>query len=186
MLVRYTAEVLDNWTTSFPNCEPVAHELRSAFPHRWVRFHSLADGKRYPESESEYQALLDRHNAVVGSLARPRDSIVLLTTEFSDAPTPLRVPVDWPGSAWWRSTDGDSSFWHIYAVEVVWEPGLFDGLVRRVADDATGNVMVCHPECDWLVHPYDGGMDVILGSTTLRDRLSRQFEDWLSDRADGL
>jgi hypothetical protein len=181
-----TAEVLDNWTSSFPSCDPIAHQLRSAFPDRWVRFHSLANAKRYPESEREYQALLDRHTAVVEALARPDEDVVLLTTEFSDLSTPSRIPADWPDSTWWRSLSVDGSFWHVYAANVRWKPHLFDGLIRRVADDVTGNVMICHSASEWLIHPYDGGMDVILGWTASRNRLRERFKDWLSLRTDGL
>ncbi len=38
--------MLGNWNMQFPDCEPVAHLLREAFPSRWVRFHGLPGSKR--------------------------------------------------------------------------------------------------------------------------------------------
>ena len=130
--------------------------------------------------------MLDRFNSVVGELARPETTIVLLTTEFSFAPEPKRAPSDWPEVVWWRSVEVEDSFWHVYAAEVKWQAQRFDDVVRRVAADATGNVMMCHPACEWVVHPYDGGTDVILASTESRNLLRERFIGWLSSRSDGL
>jgi hypothetical protein len=175
------------WTESFPDCEPVADRLKWAFPDRWVRFHSLPGSKRYPESEVEYQIVLDRHNAVLGALTPVRATVIILTTEFSVLRVPASPPDDWPSGAWWRTVAyDDDSFWHVYAAEVAWVPGVFDGLIRRVASDVTGNVMVCDPRCTWVVHPYDGGMDVLTASPGVRDDLRARFRSWLSGRPDGL
>lgn len=178
--------MLDRWSTSFPGCEPVAHELQAAFAHRWVRFHSLPGSKRYPDSETEYELVLDRHNAVITALTPAGAPLVVLTTVFSDVSAPSEPPRDdWPASTWWRAVQVDDAFWHVYAAQTRWEPHRFDTLLRRVADDSTGNVMICPPGCDWLIHPYDGGMDVFLDSAKSRDGLRERFRDWLSPRADG-
>jgi hypothetical protein len=55
-----------------------------------------------------------------------------------------------------------------------------------VADDHLRNVMLFQPDADWLIHPYDGGIDVILGSSTDRDKLAQTYRAWRSDRADGM
>ena len=142
--------MLEKWSMSFPDCEPLAHQLRSVFADRWVRFHSLPESKRYPESEAEYGVVMRRHNAVLGALHQPGFSMVLLTTETA------------------------------------WEPGFFNPIIRRVADDVIGNVMICEADCRWIVHPYDGGMDVVLSCTDQRDRLRERFVDWLSLYPGGL
>ena len=41
------------WQQHFGSCAPVAHLLRDRFGDRWVRFHSLEESKRYPETEDE-------------------------------------------------------------------------------------------------------------------------------------
>jgi len=46
--------------------------------------------------------------------------------------------------------------------------------------------MVVDSGCRWIYHPYDGGMDLILGTTEQRDQLKAEFSDWLSALPSGL
>jgi len=188
---------LDKWDEQFPNCEPVAHWLRIAFPDRWVRFHSLPGSKRYPEDESEYATVLHRHNCILGELTGSEQSVVLLATEYSESPNPVHLQAELqtlaPDAIPWRSVpmhelDGDfadPSFWHVFASAWEWHPGLFDPIVRLVADAIAVNIMIVNPDCRWLLHPYDGGMDVIAESSGARDCLKLSHADWLSPRPDG-
>lgn len=190
--------MLDHWPLQFPGCEPVAHRLRDALAHRWVRFHSLPESKRYPEHPDEYAELLARHNRVLGALAAVGDAVVLLTTGYSEAsevtPRPAELRSLDPAARPWRSVpmhelDGDPAhpnYWHVFASTWAWRPGVLDPVVRLVADDAAANVMIVAPDCRWLLHPYDGGMDVLLESPASRDRLRSSFAGWLSSRPDGL
>lgn len=196
-LVVRRHDMLTNWHQSFPSCEPVAHHLRAAFPDRWVRFHSLPRSKRYPENETEYAMVLERHNRVLGQLAHNGETIVLVTTGYSDTVEPIRednLEVMDPFATHWHSVAmrqkddnfSEPSYWHVFVSERGWKPGLFDNLVRKIANDVVANVMMVAVDCRWLLHPYDGGMDVILESSAARDKLKRRFREWLSARADGL
>lgn len=46
---------------------------------QWVRFHSLPRSKRYADTLSEYQILLDRHNTVLSEL-KARDIYLFTAT----------------------------------------------------------------------------------------------------------
>jgi hypothetical protein len=188
---------LSNWQVWFPGCEPIAHHLRTAFPQRWVRFHSLPGSQRYPGSEAEYATVLSRHNCILGELAEPGQKVVLLTTGFSESPEPVRQhelqALDSDGVPWrslaMHDLEADytrPSYWHVYASEWEWRPGRFDRLIRLVADDVVSNVAIVGTSYPWLLHPYDGGMDVIAESTAARDRLKTAHADWLSTLASGL
>jgi len=190
--------MLDSWQDWFPNCEPVAHQLRQAFEDRWVRFHSLPDSKRYPENEAEYAMVLERHNRILGELAQDDEIVALLTTGYSQTAAPIRLEAELleldPRAVPWRtvamheqdSNFGEPTFWHVFVSQQRWRPGLLNGLVRMIADDKLANIMIVAIDCRWLVHPYDGGMDVILDSSAARDRLKARYSQWLSARADGL
>jgi hypothetical protein len=169
-----------------------------AFPERWVRFHSLPGSKRYPEDDAEYAEVLARHNAILGELASSGAQVVLVTTGYSSSPVPSRsypevVAFD-PGASPWRTVamhrveeDFDKPrYWHLFASAWEWRPGAFDPLVRLVADDVVANVLVVAPDCRWVLHPYDGGMDVIAESPESRRLLRAKYAAWLSARADGL
>lgn len=191
-------ETLSCWEARFPNCEPVGHLLRTALPDRWVRFHSLPASKRFPEEDAEYATVLNRHNCILGELAGPKHAVVLLSTGYSESMDPVRTDsalefLD-PTATPWRSLPmhvlepgfGTLSYWHIFASSWKWHPGLFDPIVRLVADDVLANIMIVEASCRWLLHPYDGGMDVIAESAAARDRLRLDYADWLSIRPDGL
>jgi len=190
--------MLNNWQEKFPHCEPVSHLLRTAFRDRWVRFHSLPESKRWPENEDEYEILLHRHNTILSELLGTERSVVLLTTGYSKTPQPIRMypeldAID-PNATPWRTVAlhalerdfSNPNYWHVFASEWEWRAELFNLLIRLVADDAVANVMIVHPGCRWLLHPYDGGMDVIAESPTVREQLRAAHTDWLSSRADGL
>ncbi len=167
-------------------------------PDRWVRFHSLPGSKRYPEDEAEYATVLNRHNRILGELAGSERGVVLLSTGYSESPNPVRPQpaletLD-PKAKPWRSVPmheleagfDTPSYWHVFASAWEWRSGLFDPIVRLVADDVLANVMIVNSACRWLLHPYDGGMDVIAESPAARDRLKSCYADWLSPRPDGL
>jgi hypothetical protein len=78
------------------------------------------------------------------------------------------------------------NFWHVSASVHEWQPSLFDPIVRLVADDVLADVMIVDPDCRWVLHPYDGGMDVIMGSSADRDRLKSANSEWLSSHPAGL
>ncbi|WP_425586206.1 DUF3885 domain-containing protein [Streptomyces sannanensis] len=43
------------WESNWPGTLPLGHLLRSAWPDRWVRFHSLPESKRYADTEAEFK-----------------------------------------------------------------------------------------------------------------------------------
>jgi hypothetical protein len=190
--------MLADWDRRFPNCEPIGHHLRTAFPERWVRFHSLPGSKRYPEDEAQYAEVLARHNAILGELTSPGAQVVLVTTGYSGSSMPSRsypeVAAFDPGASPWRTVamhrveEGfdEPCYWHLFASAREWRPGAFDPLVRLVASDAVANALVVAPDCRWALHPYDGGMDVIAESPEGWRLLRAKYSAWLSARADGL
>jgi hypothetical protein len=189
--------MLSDWDRWYPECEPVGHLLRQSFKRRWVRFHSLPGSKRYPEDDAEYVEVLRRHNAILGELARPGEAVVLLTTDYSDSKEPEATrsypelaALD-PNAKLWRTLDGEASgagigYWHCSTSDHVWEPGTFDPIVRLVAEDVVANVLMVAADCSWVLHPYDGGMDVIAESEAFKEGLRGKYKGWLSARPDGL
>lgn len=181
--------MLPDWDHCFPNCPPLGHRLRLAFPARWVRFHSLPGSKRYPENESEYAEVLARHNIILGELTDPEHDVVLVTTEYSESPSPIN-----PNASLWRTIPmheaedefDEPNYWHLYTSIRVWRPGEFDPLVRLIAADAMADVLIVAPDCRWVLHPYDGGMDVLSESPQACRTLRERHLAWLSAREDGM
>ena len=184
------------WQANYGLCPPdlVYHE----YPDRWVRFHSLPESKRYPDGEAEYQCVLGLHNAILSEISAPGEDLWLISTGHSSTPTPIRdnealAHFD-PAAQFWRSIarhklEGDEdnpNYEHLFVSRWPWEPGIFDWFIRLVANEEVTNAHIVNQSAQTLFHPYDGGADIILRTTSERDRLKQTFHDWLSPREDGL
>ncbi|MEY9904868.1 hypothetical protein ABIA35_001084 [Catenulispora sp. MAP12-49] len=189
----------DTWLRSWPGITPVAHPLRSRFPSRWVRFHSLPESKRYATSDAEHAEILHRHHTILAALTRhpapESQRLVVITCSWSDTSRPVprdsAVATAMPIADHWRSDDlatdpGFHSWQHHYASVTTLASTDLDRLLMTVADDMTGGVLIVGPGLNWLYHPYDGGADVIAESTDDRDRLATAFPDWRSPQPSGL
>jgi len=183
------------WQRRWPTASKLPYELRG-LRDQWVRFHALPDSKRYPATNAEYRTIMARHNTILAELVA-ETTVLVVTAGYSDAAEPerpFRCPetvTAHPGATYWTSActgeePGFESWIHLYVSEVPWTQGSLDTLLRQVADDIIANVLVADPDLRWLYHPYDGGMDVLLSSTTKRDALRDRHMDWLSARPDGL
>ncbi|TWT61571.1 DUF3885 domain-containing protein [Rubinisphaera italica] len=182
------------WRSEFPTCAAIPYLLRDAYPERWVRFHSLPESKRYAENETEYQIILHRHNAVLDQLATQDVPLLLASTEFGETTTPTRADsplvaldpsarCDWTFKA--DPADSENYYRYLFISEWKWKPGIFDPILRLVADWKIVDTMIVCPTANWICHPYNGGADFILPNRQSRDQLKARFADWLSSHPRG-
>jgi hypothetical protein len=137
------------WDRKWPECPPFAHWLPDHYPDRWVRFPSLPEPKRYPDSEAEYAIVLDRHYTVLSDL-NPGSHLLIITAEWTD--TPQTTPQRWPRrsevaptSRHWQTLIEEPDFrshTQLYAKARPWQPGTLDILLRAVADDEINGVLL--------------------------------------------
>lgn len=190
-------EIRAYWCNTYPTCAPVGYWLRNAYRDRWVRFHSLPESKRYPETESEYQIVLHRHSSVLSELASSNEQLVFLSTGYSETPEPirddLRLEAIDPDAQHWETVamhelEGEEypNYWHMYMSVWPWAFRVFDPVLRLVADNVVANTMIVSMKNQWVYHPYDGGADVVLRDPETRNGLKKQFELWLSKHPEGL
>ena len=69
---------------------------------------------------------------------------------------------------------------------IVMDRQRLDPLLRLVADEVVSDVLLADPDLRWLYHPYDGGIDVAVSSTSERDAVRERHRDWLSAHPTGL
>jgi hypothetical protein len=97
-----------------------------------------------------------------------------------------------PAAAYWTSvlTDdsvpGEETWTHLWVSAAPLRSEELPRLLRLVADDVTGGVIITTAEMGWLYAPYDGGADVIAASPGHRDQLRRGHKGWLSAHPAGL
>ncbi|MEZ4390990.1 MAG: hypothetical protein R3A48_07840 [Polyangiales bacterium] len=186
------------WSRVIGEAPPIPYSLRDLCQSRWVRFHALPDARRYAASPADTDEILRRHNALLDHLARRAPRVFLVTTAYSDdrsvaARASQLCALD-PSAQPWRVLPmhalADHSevpnFWHLFASEWTWRPGIFDEILRLVADDEVANVLWLFDGAGCVYHPYDGGADVVLSSTAARDEIRAAYASWLSARRDGL
>ncbi|MEP9391354.1 hypothetical protein ABLE94_03720 [Gordonia sp. VNK1] len=193
------ADFDDMWRSRRGDLEPIGHLLRYRVGDTWVRFHTLPGAKRSPENDAEHRTVFSRHRAVLSELSSvagtsPRDLRVLTSAGSSTSQPTARSPrlvAACGRAAYWRSLlvddDMDSQWWqHVYiGTSTLGSPQL-RALLRLVADDRAGDVIIASPGADWLYHPYDGGGDVITPTQAIRDGLRDRFFRWLPPNAEGL
>ncbi|GAA3492459.1 DUF3885 domain-containing protein [Streptomyces cremeus] len=184
------------WRERRPAGPPVAHTFRTAYPDRWVRFHSLPESKRHPATEAEYAIVLDRYNTVLDALFAGGD-VLVVTMDWSSTPDgPAGRPSPrrelHPGGVrWWTESDLDDpdpefhTHTRLYADRRGWERGCVDALLRAVADEALVEVFLTDPDLRRIHHPYDGGADVVLTTSAERDALRSRHSAWLSTHPSG-
>lgn len=183
------------WQAKYPACPAIPYVLRDAYPERWVRFHSLPESKRYAENDAEYQIILHRHNAILDRLAKQDAQLLLISTEFDGTGIPTRadsplVDLDSAARCIWTfkadPNDDENYYRHLFMSEWQWKPGIFDPILRLVADWKIVDIMIVCADRNWICHPYDGGADFILPNQAQRDHLKSSFSDWLSSNPRGL
>lgn len=183
-----------SWQARWPQLVPISHLLR-ADKDRWVRFHSLPGSKRYADTPVEYSTILNRHNTVLEELGARIGELNVITLEVAFTPVPRdRHPVleellpD--AECWtvlsWPHLDPVLAFGHAYVNRVSWQPGRLDDLLRKVADDELGHVIIGAHDLAWLYAPYDGGADVLLSTSAMRNGLRDRHRQWLSEHASEL
>ncbi|MFE7439512.1 hypothetical protein ACFU7X_03495 [Streptomyces chartreusis] len=161
-----------------------------------MRFHSLPDSKRYPETEDEYAIALHRYNTILDELFEGTD-VYVITVAWSWEPggpelPPVRREVHPQGARWTMLAYDDDpdpelhSYTHLYTDRRLWRPGTVDDILREVADDVLSGVIITDSGLTRIHHPYDGGADVILTTTSERDALRERHTDWLSSHPSGL
>ena len=181
------------WIDKLGRADPLAHELRERFADRWVRFHTLPASKRYPDTEAETAEILKRHNTLLSELFAPGAEIFLLTTHYTADKTPgtsyaALAAMDMAAQPWTTifGEDEDDVHAHIYVSPWTWVPGVFDPVLRLVINDQVSNIMIADPAAQCLLHPYDGGVDVIAKSPEDRSHITKLHPDWLPQHPSGL
>ena len=182
------------WDTYYPESNPIGHELRIAYPDRWLRIHSLPNSKRYAESEDEYQTILVRQNRIISDLFGEGSQIIIVSGQYEmelseKASTVLSDYGQFEKCQTialhklYPEEYEDDFYYDVYIRTDHWKRNSQNELLRNIADDDFRAMFIC-PKRKCIVAPYDGGLDVIVDSTAKRNQLKEKYKDWLSKRED--
>ena len=187
-------EKLNTFWSSFANdCAPEADELKNVLKERWVRFHSLPESKRYPENEQEFIEIFSRHNTVLTEIFGLPIDLFIVLPEYSGKREPTR-PENillglYPKTDYWKTIDqsdeDEEYFTHLHAAKIHYTGSELDDLLRLVAEEKVGSVLIFTDDGKAIFHPYDGGADIIMSNADARDSLKQKHVDWLSSYPGG-
>jgi hypothetical protein len=184
------------WQSKISEIAPAGHVLRRFLADNWVRFHSLPESKRYPETESEYLELLRRHSEVANELFSPNEPIFIFRSYLKEQKLRGKQKHQLAGRQLLESMiklpanlgvliESDDDLYCVRAMITVWKPEFFDVLIRQVSNEEQTGVTFVSPATKNIYCPYDGGMDIFSFSVN-RAVLEAKFLDWQSTRSDKL
>lgn len=189
-------EFIKYWQQHYGKCLPIGYILRDNFKDRWFRIHTLPNSKRYPETETEVEIILHRHNILLTELLGANGHYMLITTGYSETANPIfsyhllnKLICDRKHCF---SVDMDAlahsgiGYWHFFISERRWQVDTINPILKLVANDEVGNILFVGIEKPFIYHPYDGGADIIMETTLAKENFKKQYSNWLSQRSDGL
>lgn len=181
--------VLARWRSVWGSTAPLSHLMRWDWPDRVLRFHSLPNHERLPETEEEREEIWDRFLALHTSLRalhHSEESLLFVLGRSRRRPRRREglgalaelLP---PGSFLATWSDGEDEDQIDYDIWLHVGPLSVEAL-RALSDEAADDAMlfaVADESCSWCLVPYDGGFDVLGMTDEDREMLREGFSDWL-------
>jgi hypothetical protein len=190
--VTRTAE--DVWLAATAPLIP-PHRLKFELAERWVRFYTLPNGKRYPDTAGEHEEMRRRADILLADACDGTSEVMFVTGLYGprgQVPTrsvaQLRVQ---PDAGYWREVSdvgSDDDDWplHQWASFGDYSPHGFDETVELVSAEQLVQTFVVATARNVIVHFYDGGVDVILPTADERGRWYERHKEWASPHPSGL
>jgi hypothetical protein len=180
------------WNQAFDTVPPVGWLLREALHGRWFRVHTLPESKRYPETESEYGEALRRQAALGDEVLGTGNPCWIVVPEYrigSEASVEFpEIPATTLGRGLVFSDDDPDDppmMMTAWVAEVAWSPASSLTTRRAIIDDKFRALWVSKTTAE-VFAPYDGGVDVIVATSTRRDELVAKYASWLSPHPTGM
>ena len=191
------------WAKMLPLSPPISYVLRTAYPERWFRIHSLPESKRYPENDAEWAILLGRQNCLIEDLLGKGSKVWLVTGQYDttngadfvftpDSPldhlsftalTPFAEATYFDEIA--SDEYADEGLYRPFLTEISSDSPIWKELLMRIANWELSAFFVTM-DGQVVIAPYDGGVDVILKDEATRNAYREKYRDWLSAHESGL
>jgi hypothetical protein len=191
------------WSAATGQMPPVTYLFQGDFQDRWFRIHSLPKSKRYADTPAEWQLLLQRQHTLLNDLLGAEKRLLLFTGYYTH--DEQEQATGFQDFLVREAVFNDLNFTPLPTVDLhgfdaeVYEPGAhywpllaelapnapqLEAILCAIADDVSRAVFIGE-RSQVLVAPYDGGVDIILPTSQLRDHYRYKYRAWLSAREDG-
>ena len=189
-----------HWHQLYPNILPLSHLFKYYFSDYWIRLYSFQNGQRYANHDNEMHSLLEFQNEVINECLIPNQSLYIVSHQFKH-PTEIifeqnlnHLPYKFVASSPIYPYQVDSKFYEddqkallliSLSTQTIWQTHSHDILLSQIANDEI-NAFLMPLDNQCIIAPYDGGIDLIIFSTQLRNQMKSKYLDRISTRDDGL
>lgn len=165
--------------------------LRAAAETPWIRFHSLPDSKRYPETAEERRIVLSRQTALGDAVLGDGEPCWIAVCLWGPGPgrgmlgpdlSPLGLELAY---GFQEPDDPEAQRAAIYAARTIWHASSFTGLLLEMAEDRGPRALWFSHQRGAVFAPYDGGVDIFAGRDGV-EALRLKYSGWLSSHPAGL
>lgn len=181
-------EFVSLWRRFYGPLPPQGPRLRKRLPDRWLRIHSLPQGKRFAEGPDDEAELLTRANTAASVVLGEGATVWMIAASFELEP-PGQLPelqgVTLEPAITCEPDEDLETRAVFHGARVAWQDGVFDDAILAVAEDRR-RVIWMNEQTGEVFAPYDGGVDLVLTHRPRRDALREQWRAWLSTRKDGM
>jgi len=155
----------------------------------WTRFHALPEAKRYAETQSEQQVILDRAAEIADHLYEDGQDVWLTTCYLNREGSPWASSKALPGitaTLHFEVSRDESEFFEepmkveVFVCKLIWRPGQFNTLLGEIAEGRE-NAIWFDPLSRRVLAPYDGGFDIFLENRCGVINMEQKFGAWMSD-----
>lgn len=169
----------------FREIYPVSFIMRNAISDFWFRIHSLPESKRYPEDDTEWKILFERHRALTDAVLPEGSPCRVHYTLFDNAgfSEDLAPSLDWGDIRPLRY--GDDETIYTQTAKAVWNFDAFKPWIRRRSDDDLGSISFHSLDTDAIYSPYDGGADIFSLDPAFIAEIRSRFSSWKSPHLSG-
>ena len=193
------------WRATYPEAVPLGHLLRTIYPRRWLRLHSLPGAQRYLADAADWRELLGCHLAVFADLVGEPAELFLVTGAYDFADSARSGPFIADGALHGlpftpmppvalhalppdpHVPDGHrpGDVYRPVCTRLPWTAAAGEGFLRAIAEEQMSAFFVS-VEFGCILAPYAGGLDLIFPGEAARNYFRNLHPQWVSPRADGL
>jgi hypothetical protein len=160
---------------------PIASQLREGYPKEWYRKHTLANSRRLPNNIEELQTVLNANRQTLSALEMTSNISKVIIGLWNDTQENPEIPKILKrydnnftilhrvlGSNANKADEGTMIF---YVSDSFEDKENIYKLIEDVSQDKIADVTFVADGGKWLMHPYDGGIDIFLKDIVLNSNL---------------
>lgn len=178
------------WDVTFPGLPIHSSSLKEYYADHFVRFHNLPDSKQWPTNENEEDILIHRQMMLLNeTFPEKKYYLVLPCFERQTLKNVYGSYIDLVNVSSSNKLfledvipeifdDGDSCEYYI----AIKEKSDFDDLKRlliAVSYDKINHPVFVNFDHGTIISLYDGGVDLIINDSHLRNKLRKKCKNWL-------